>query len=403
MFRFIHTADWQIGAQFRQFGEKADLLRTVRLETFALALSRAREQAVDAFLVAGDLFEDNHVDSSTAVAVLELLNNFRDVRVFIAPGNHDPFTGPGSVWSRRPFSHPPEHVKVFTTPGVIEMGDACIIGNPLTQKRSTLDPSLRLAELAASLPADAIKVGLTHGAPAIESKHAADDFPIDLQAATRAGLDYLAIGHWHGPLTLDGGRLVMPGTPEPTDFAERGAGSIQLVEISAPGALPKVTAMPVARMQWRRCSFDFLDVAAAQRGVTQLLNQLADNGARAVVRVILKGNVSATEIDEASTWLSKALKDCAIAQIHDSTTVQFTDVELTRLRENHPLLAQVIGDLRALESRVCGVGTAVADLISTPDLAALCDRVGIRAEQLDAPFFNTAQRALLQSLRGVGA
>src|SRR5258708_6300650 len=163
--RFVHTADWQIGARFRQFGEKAPALRAVRLRT----LGRALEYAAAA----------------------------------------------GSRWGRAPFSAPPAHVKIFRAAEAVPLGEGWLLANPLRQKSSTIDPSLALQELARGLPARAIKVGVTHGSPAIEGKYQPDDFPIAVNAASRAGLEYLALGHWHGHFALEGGRLVMPGTPEP--------------------------------------------------------------------------------------------------------------------------------------------------------------------------------------------
>src|SRR5260221_12850865 len=104
--RFVHTADWQIGARFRQFGEKAPALRAVRLRTLRRALEYAEAVGVDGFLVAGDLFEDNEVDAASVGAVFELLAASSAVPIFLLPGNHDPFTGPGSLWGRAPFSAP---------------------------------------------------------------------------------------------------------------------------------------------------------------------------------------------------------------------------------------------------------------------------------------------------------
>src|SRR5436853_182870 len=134
MFRFIHSADWQLGARFAQFGAKGAALRAARLQTLRRALELARSRAVDAFIVARDL------------------------------------------------------------------------------------------------PAGAAAIGVTHGAPAIEGKHQPNDFPIALDAASRAGLAYLAIGHWHNWLAdLDGGRIVMPGTPEPDRFDHERCGFVSLV------------------------------------------------------------------------------------------------------------------------------------------------------------------------------
>ena len=216
--RFIHSADWQLGARFAQFGAKAETLRQARLDTLKTALKAARDRDADAFIVAGDLFEDNQVEDSLAAAVLQLFKEFASVPIFVLPGNHDPYTGPDSIWSRRIFSSPPANLVIFREPKAIEHAGGVLIGAPLTQKISTIDPSRRLDELAKAAPPGALKIGITHGALAIPGKHQPNDFPIDLAAASRAGLDYLAVGHWHNWQIYDNGRLVMPGTPEPDNF-----------------------------------------------------------------------------------------------------------------------------------------------------------------------------------------
>ena len=261
MYRFIHSADWQLGARFSQFGARAELLRHARLHTLRRSLSLARQHAVDAVLIAGDLFEDNQISDSLVSSVIDVFREFPELPIYILPGNHDPHTGPDCVWRRKAFLAPavPGNVRVIREAGVISLGpDACLIASPLHQKRSTNDPSLKLVELAATLPADTIKIGMTHGSLAIESKHKPDDFPIALNAATRAGLDYLAIGHWHNWLAdIDGGRIVMPGTPEPDRFSNDDSGNIALVEIASRGQLPRVQKLHVATLNWRELKYDF--------------------------------------------------------------------------------------------------------------------------------------------------
>jgi DNA repair exonuclease SbcCD nuclease subunit len=223
------------------------------------------------------------------------------------------------------------------------MGDGWLLANPLTQKRSLVDPSLRLVELAATVPSDAVKIGITHGSPAIEARHQADDFPIDLSAATRAGLDYLAIGHWHRPQSFDSGRLMMPGTPEPTDFSELGAGQLQEVEITGRGAAPRVTPIPVAELAWHSWS---LPATPDLRGhFAQRLSTLADP-ARSVVRVTLTGEAAPELVSQTLVWLQEQLASCEVAQVIDDTAPALGESEVAELQREHPLLAEVMAELR---------------------------------------------------------
>ncbi len=64
MYRFIHSADWQLGARFAQFGLQGDRLRAARLDTLRRTLDLSRKHEADAFPIAGNLVEDNQVDES---------------------------------------------------------------------------------------------------------------------------------------------------------------------------------------------------------------------------------------------------------------------------------------------------------------------------------------------------
>jgi predicted phosphodiesterase len=388
--KLIHSADWQIGMRFRQFGARAGTLRAARVRTLRRALKHAANIGADAFLIAGDLFEDNQVDASTVREVFDLLGEFSAVPIFILPGNHDPIEGPGSVWARAPFTRPPAHITVFREPSSVAIAGGWLVANPLTQKKSTIDPALKLAELAAALPANAIKIGLTHGSPAIESQHQPDDFPIALNAATRAGLDYLAIGHWHSALTLDGGRLVMPGTPEPTKFEEAGAGCVQQVEIAMAGALPIVAPVRVAELRWQTFVFDFADLTAAR---TRLGQALATPGVpgRTVMRIVLSGDAAPAVVAEERAWLEAALAGCCVVQIADETALAISESELADLQSRHPLVAEVLEELRSL----------AAGWLSAPELQTWSERTAIPLEGLSASVAATAQRQLLRELREV--
>ena len=56
--RFLHTADWQIGRQYARFApEDALALAEARLSAVERLADIAHQEAVDAVLVAGDVFD----------------------------------------------------------------------------------------------------------------------------------------------------------------------------------------------------------------------------------------------------------------------------------------------------------------------------------------------------------
>jgi DNA repair exonuclease SbcCD nuclease subunit len=404
--KFVHSADWQLAARFTQFGAKAEVLREARLRTLQTALQRANELAVDAFLIAGDLFGDSQVDDGAIRATLDTFGMFPHVPIFILPGNHDPNTGPGCLWTRKSFAARPANVIVLLEPSVLECAGCFLIASPLQQKNSSRDPAVKIAELTKGLAQERIRVGITHGALAIPGKYQLNDFPIDLDAATRAGLDYLAVGHWHTWQAYDNGRLLMPGTPEPDEFERSPCGFVALVEISSPGATPQVTQIPVATMQWKSFVFDFVDPDAAKESLGRELNALAPSRATTVVRVTLRGSASPRSLDEVRQWLMPLLDSFQVSQVIDESAAQLTPAEIEEFQRQHPLLAQAVTDLAQVEHLATGTpipaGINATDAISLADVQRVMINSKIEFASLDAAFFRVAHQLLGQKIREAG-
>jgi DNA repair exonuclease SbcCD nuclease subunit len=248
--RFLHTADWQIGMKASHVGEAGTRIRDERLAAATRVVRAARDAGVDFILDAGDTFEDNGVDRVLVQKVADILASFGGP-VFVLPGNHDPLV-PGSVWEH-PAWKSSEKVRVLRdetpveTP--VEIPGGTLYPCPVRAKRSGKDPT-------AWIPFEegrGIRIGLAHGT--VEGVHQEEpDYPIARDAATRAGLDYLALGHWHSTATYvdqDGAvRMAYAGTHETTKFGERDSGNAVIVEIANPGTAPTVTPVRTGGLFW---------------------------------------------------------------------------------------------------------------------------------------------------------
>ena len=174
----------------------------------------------------------------------------------------------------------------------LKFGDVYFVASPLKQKVSPVDPSLLLKDLCNALPENSVKIGITHGSPAIEGRHRENDFPIHLEAATRANLDYLAIGHWHDWQTFDHDRVVMPGTPEPESFENSDCGYVSCFEITGRGIPPKIEKVPIATMGWVSVKFDFLDPQNSVRMAQEAIARRDRALDKLILRVVLTGNAT---------------------------------------------------------------------------------------------------------------
>src|SRR3989441_4407629 len=84
--RFLHTADWHVGKHLR--GRSRDQEPVAALDQ---VVEHARDAAVDAVLIAGDVYEHRTVSPEADLIVFETLARLRDTgaTIVVIPGNHD--------------------------------------------------------------------------------------------------------------------------------------------------------------------------------------------------------------------------------------------------------------------------------------------------------------------------
>jgi hypothetical protein len=244
MVRFLHTADWQIGMKAAHTGEKAKEIRQKRFETTGRIVELAKQKDVDFVLLAGDTFEDHNVDNVAVKKTIDILNRFDPIPVYVLPGNHDPLV-PGGIWDRDAWERIDPHVTLLRESQEYRFNDnVALYACPLSQKQSGLDPT-------AWIPCredgdDRIRIGVAHGS--LDILPGSVNFPVAADRPELSGLDYLALGDWHGHRIF--GRAVYSGTMEPTRFGEQDPGNVLVVEIDEAGADPRIEACRVNSLMW---------------------------------------------------------------------------------------------------------------------------------------------------------
>ena len=276
MIKLLHTADWQIGKQFGQFeADDAALIADARFAVVERLANLATAQGIHAILVAGDVFDAQGVADKTIHRLFNCLAGFKGPWVLI-PGNHDAALAE-SVWTRamRLNAVPPNvHLCLTPEPLVLPSLGLALLPAPLTQRHTHSDLTEWFA--SASLSADLFRVGLAHGsvqgilADGIDSSN-----PIAAGRAEHSGLDYLALGDWHGTKQVDA-RTWYSGTPETDRFKANDSGQALVVVLTERGALPAVTAVATGQYRWQQDEVD-LQVPSDVEVVLQRLAGLTVN------------------------------------------------------------------------------------------------------------------------------
>lgn len=345
MIHLLHTADWQIGRQYGQFdNDDAAMLAEARYEAVGRIAALAAQRRVDAVLVAGDVFDTQAVSDRSIRRLFDALDAYSGPWVLIA-GNHDAALA-DSVWTRaRQLGCVRPNVHIPLRPALVDFPDLnlAVLAAPLTQRHTYDDTTAVFDTLAAE--AGRIRVGLAHGSVAGRLPDAVDSAnPVAADRASRAGLDYLALGDWHGCLQIDV-RTWYSGTPEPDRFRANASGCVLDVRIPGPGAVPVVEQLPVARYRWQQWAESLVLPSDAEA----LAHRLQAVGPDDVLRVELSGQLPLDAWDALQDAIARATAR-ARALLLDAEQVSLTPhmQDLAALGASG-YVAEVAAQLQALQ------------------------------------------------------
>ncbi|WP_285259407.1 metallophosphoesterase family protein [Halopseudomonas bauzanensis] len=343
--RFLHTADWQIGRQYDRFGpEDGPALAQARLTTVERIAALATELAVDAVLVAGDVFDAQTISDRTVRRLFMALQGFGGPWIML-PGNHDAALAE-SIWSRaRRLNAIPDNVHVLVSPEPLLLAGQglAILPAPLTQRQTFNDLTDWFDH--APTPPQLLRVGLAHGSvQGILAEDIDSPNPIDPQRAARARLDYLALGDWHGCRQIDD-RTWYSGTPEQDRFKSNGAGQVLDVQIDAPRAAPQVTPIAIGEFTWLQWHRQ-LQVAS---DLDALIEELERVERSSVISLTLEGELDLAGEERLQAALGRAEARHRVLECQlDGLRLLPTEADIAALQADG-YLDEVIGQLRDLQ------------------------------------------------------
>jgi len=279
--RFLHLADLHLGSCHDYLGDGADQRTREVMETFRGAIDFALdpERGIDGILIAGNLFDRHRPDPETLSSARDLLGRLVAARkpVVIVPGYRDGYSYKDSVYRTEawpgihivtnPHSSAPlkltirnQDVFVYGVAAQLGLSSASFEGfdrhsppHDHEDEEVDLRDHLSILDVAGpqgtTMPADT---------PALMAAHVVDpgihvgvlctalpDHPehetrphvqtVDPQVLADSGLDYVALGGYHGFATyeLDGTLAAYPGTLEGRRFetGDLGQKSLLVVDI----------------------------------------------------------------------------------------------------------------------------------------------------------------------------
>ncbi|GAB5459322.1 MAG: exonuclease SbcCD subunit D [Henriciella sp.] len=255
MFRFVHTADVHLDSPLKSLAlrdsDLAELVGVATRTAFSRTVDLCLSEQVDAFIIAGDLYDGSLRSIKTARFFAEEMRRLTeaDIPAFLIRGNHDA----ESVITRELTL--PDGVHIFSSedePILLKDGAVAIHGVSFKDVHA---PESLLPKYQPGTPG-IIDIGAMHTSLNGSPEH--DVYaPCSTTDLAEHGYAYWALGHIHkrSVTVRDDCTIVMPGIPQGRHINEDGLKSVSLVSISSNGTC-EVEERYVAPVRFERLELD---------------------------------------------------------------------------------------------------------------------------------------------------
>lgn len=218
--KFVHIADMHFDSPFVNLANKENLGELRRLEQrkiFKKVIEYIKENKIEYLFIAGDLYEHKYVKKTTIEYINNLFKEIPNTKIFITPGNHDPYIK-NSYYNKFKWN---ENVKIFNKKiEKIETEKIDFYGFGFDDFYCT-DSEIENIEIENK---NKINILIMHGTKDGASIEEKQYNSFKAKDVLEKGFDYVALGHIH---KLDynfyeNQRIVYPGSTASLGFDELG-------------------------------------------------------------------------------------------------------------------------------------------------------------------------------------
>lgn len=330
--KIIHCADLHLDARMTaNFSkEQARQRKTELLDTFARMIRYAADNGIEAILIAGDLFDSNHVSASARNVVRGEIAAHAEIDFYYLRGNHDTDSALAD--------DVPPNLHLFGTEWtsyVHSLGSgANVVITGAEISSDTAGQGGSAASLAHTLVLDdhCINLVMLHGqAAAYAAKDKAEGIP--LRELRNKGIDYLALGHVHAyeRAQLDSrGTYCYSGCLEGRGFDECGAHGFVVLDIDEQKRTIQDRFVPFAARTLYTVTVDISDCLTQTEAVQKIRAVLsgiaspAENGlpqAKDLLKIVLTGTIDIGFEPDLSFLQRQLAPDYFFVKLENQTTL----------------------------------------------------------------------------------
>ena len=280
---FVHMADMHFDTPFTNLSLKNNFGKKRRLdqrEIFKKIIKYIQENKIEYLFISGDLYENEYIQKTTIEYINELFKEIPQTKIFITPGNHDPYLK-NSMYNNFEWS---KNVKIFTSKiEKIETPEADIYGVGFDDFYST---GLNIENIKIENK-NKINILITHGSLNTSDKMQLQYNPMNKNKLKELGFDYIALGHIHKPdyNTEPNQRIVYPGSTISMGFDELGEHGFITGNLNKQKL--ELSFIPADNKEFKELEFDVSNINDFEKLIEEINNLKLDENK--FYKIILTG------------------------------------------------------------------------------------------------------------------
>ncbi len=324
--KILQAGDLHFDTPFKDLDKNISIIsKEELLEVFSKIIDTAMENSVDILLLTGDIFDNLTINKKTLIFIKNQIERISNIRVFISPGNHDPY----NEKSFYKMINWPDNVYIFKggiENVIVEDLNTVVWGAAFNEYhvRKSMLKDINIKE-------NYINIMTIHGD--ISNTDDGNEYnPITIKDIENSKLDYIAIGHRHnfsGILRENNTYYAYAGCPQGRGFDELGDKGIILGEITK-GAVD----LRFVRTSKRNYYVEEIDISnsVSYDEVRLKILSAIDKEEREnnLYKIILKGEVESYINLREDIILEKIKSDFYFVKVIDKTEVKLDFDEISK-------------------------------------------------------------------------
>lgn len=332
--KFVHIADFHLDTPFRTLNQKelGDERRLEQRKIIKQVIEYIKNNEISYLFICGDLYEQEYVKQSTIQYINELFKSIPNTKIFITPGNHDPYIK-NSYYMQYSWS---KNVHIFSSKvEKIEEENINIYGygfDDFYMSQAEEIENIKIEEK------NKINILLTHGS--IDGNNQEKEYnPISKKQLKEPGFDYIALGHVHKPYYEEEKNpyIVYSGSLMSLGFDELGKHGMIVGEIEEGTKQVKIDFIPMDPKEFVEVEYDVTNIISEEELMEKINNLEIEK--EKYYKIILVGNRNfEIKIQE----IRKLIENNQIIKIKDKTKLA---IDFEKIAQENSLRGFFVNEL----------------------------------------------------------